>query len=75
MQDSGVRNEKLSFQNGINDDARNSGQSRKELNLELINGMIGKLALSQQKQQINLNNALSGAAKSNSRNSAALSDR
>lgn len=73
LQDShshGFNNEKFSFSN--NGDDRNSGQSKKELNLDLINGMIGKLALSQQQQQ---NNLLTGTAKSVTRNAEELSDR
>lgn len=76
MQDSyGMRNEKFSSMN--NGDARNSGQSKKELNLELINGMLGKLALSQQQQQqqSNLSNAVNGTAKSATRTSEELSER
>lgn len=76
MQESyGLRNEKLNFANSNNGEGRNSGQSKKELNLELINGMIGKLALSQQQQQNNLSNRMSGTAKSVTRNSEELSDR
>lgn len=67
-----------SYGNGINNfgkngNGRNSGQSKKELNLELINGMIGKLALSQ--QQNNLSNSLNGSAKAVPMNSEELSDR
>lgn len=73
MQDShGSRNEKFNYSTSNNADGRNSVQSKKELNLELINGMIGKLALSQQQQQ---NNLLAGTAKSVTRNTEESSDR
>lgn len=78
LQDSygpGSKNEKFNFANSNNGDGLNSGQSKKELNLELINGMIGKLALSQQQQQNNLSNLLGGTTKSATRNSEELSDR
>ncbi|XP_037038192.1 serine/threonine-protein kinase dyf-5 isoform X2 [Bradysia coprophila] len=68
----GLRNEKYNLTN--NGDARHSGQSKKELNLELINGMLGKLALSQQQQQNNLSNVLNGTAKSAARTSEELSE-
>lgn len=71
----GMRNEKFNLTNSNNGDVRNSGQNKKELNLELINGMIGKLALSQQQQQNNLSNLLNGTAKSVTRNTEELSDR
>lgn len=76
MQDSygpGANNERFNFANSNNGDGLNSGQSKKELNLELINGMIGKLALSQQQQQNNLSNL--SAAKSATSKSEELSER
>lgn len=73
----GLNNEKFAYST----DRRNSEQVKKELNLELINGMIGKLALSQQQQQTNisqqnsLNNLLNGSAKSVTREADELSER